>query len=246
MQLHIAPIRPWRASFLSLYRSHCSEVILCSDFMEPCYQGYVLAPTKAQRLRYARWLRTHAQKEVTMSRRQKAIWEEYMVCSDSSLIVLGLRNEGNVKRGLDRTPTRTAPRIVRDGSSGMYDPFEPNDIATALRKPCNLGHLIFHGTGDFWRNVCLYYNLPFCDPYYTIDAQHDAEFLSAVFPPVHGVSSVSTSPNAISSADPLTAVFRKLGMNADVYSLLHQLMILCIRHAQTPNTSPRREILLFI
>ena len=56
-----------------------ADVLSGRPLMEPCYHGYVLAPTTNQRMRYVRWLYVHAKKQVMVSERMKFMWNEYQV-----------------------------------------------------------------------------------------------------------------------------------------------------------------------
>ncbi|KAI0668379.1 hypothetical protein C8Q78DRAFT_1046844 [Trametes maxima] len=102
-----------------------------STLLEPCYEGYVLAPTEGHRLRYTRWLYVHAKKQVVMSLRMKSLRNNY-------LAVLSTDNQHNDS---DR------PRQVRSSSCGLYDVFEPTYIKPALEKPgFSLARYIFEPT----------------------------------------------------------------------------------------------------
>ncbi|KAJ3002271.1 hypothetical protein NUW54_g5939 [Trametes sanguinea] len=104
------------------------------SFMEPAYQGYVLAPTAAQRVRYADWLCVHAKKQVMVSMRMKSLWTEYNLALKVDGHVSELPGESQVERQL------------RDARAGIYDIFEPTYIQSALQKSGSdpiLANLIF-------------------------------------------------------------------------------------------------------
>ncbi|KAI0372362.1 hypothetical protein BV20DRAFT_963932 [Pilatotrama ljubarskyi] len=96
-----------------------------STLLQPCYVGYVLAPTKEQRLRYRAWLNVHAKMHVTMPARMKTLWEDY-----SNIIAQAYEDGSSVRR-------------LRDARNMLYDVFEPTYIRSALEKRLNLRHLIF-------------------------------------------------------------------------------------------------------
>ncbi|CDO70144.1 hypothetical protein BN946_scf184783.g28 [Trametes cinnabarina] len=101
------------------------------ELMEPCYNGFVLAPTEEQRMRYTSWLSVHAKKQVRMPERMKTLW-------------LDAQRRLSVPLGDDLEHEMVPPRQLGDASSGLFDIFEPTFIQCALEKSgISLRHLVF-------------------------------------------------------------------------------------------------------
>ncbi|KAJ8462920.1 hypothetical protein ONZ51_g10587 [Trametes cubensis] len=124
-------------------RAHC----LLTQLMEPCYHGYVLAPTTNQRMRYVRWLYVHAKKQVMVSERMKFMWNEY---------------QNALRKMTQMAASPFASELYCNIDAGFYDVFEPTYIRSALAKDRNLGHLVFGN--EAWAALASRWGLSYSGP----------------------------------------------------------------------------------
>ncbi|KAI0711284.1 hypothetical protein C8Q76DRAFT_53066 [Earliella scabrosa] len=97
--------------------------------LEPCFSGFVLAPTEQHRLQFSHWLYLHGKQHVYMPARMKTLYEAY---------------EARLNE-LETQKAWRAGRMRGDAANefALYDVFEPTYLRAALQQFPHLGDLVW-------------------------------------------------------------------------------------------------------